>query len=437
MQENVGDTTKPGHVPTDLGDGDSRDRAEAADGALASTFFRALAAIQRDWVPIIRARKDLRWPTEPAVDDVFARNETDISADEFHRVARTVLEVHRSRLTKSTKGWRAARRIYFIGVTSAPTLLSVLAALEWAPAGLIWALWIVVCLLGTYGWFIVAAWRLPRLDSFLPVVGVGLGTFTYVVLAPYPGPVVATLLVGVGLSAFAAALLVATLLYLSRTAQLDRYASLLYGLGLALGHLLEWHARTAGVAASDYGPPDTYYEGATLNRQWQQEVSHALEVAARQTDASLYRWVHTMPDLGAMAEASKQGRRIGAWVRQRQAALLLPAPTGAPEVERAIASGLVAACLGRWDEIQADTMEPTPKSLVRRALPRVAPALALGLLAWLVPRIPGIEKATASSLRVSFIAAAVGALLTPQKAVLDALTDVKKTLGRQNGAGSA
>ena len=84
---------------------------------------------------------------------------------------------------------------------------------------------------------------------------------------------------------------------------------------------------------------------------------------------------------------ARRAERVIAWVRDQEAALLTPSASALADTERNLAHGLVAACLGDWDEIEADpvVIPPTLTTLTSRWTPRVVVAAGLGAAALVVP----------------------------------------------------
>jgi hypothetical protein len=134
-------------------------------------------------------------------------------------------------------------------------------------------------------------------------------------------------------------------------------------------------------------------------------------------------------DIGRLARqgVADRGRRIAAWLRDRETELLMPAPAGRAIAEGKIVRGLVGVCLDDPATCEADVVVSRTRSVLRRLLPRAGVAAVLGLAAWLAPDLLGEE---ATGLQVGLALSAASALATPATAWASAVKDTQEAVRR-------
>jgi hypothetical protein len=110
----------------------------------------------------------------------------------------------------------------------------------------------------------------------------------------------------------------------------------------------------------------------------------------------------------ARAVTTRRAERVIAWVRNQEAALLTPSQSALADVERNLAHGLVAVCLGDWDDVEADPVAAPPRlaALTSRWTLRLVVAAGLGAAAFVV---------TDPALRITLALCAVSALFGVEK----------------------
>ena len=108
------------------------------------------------------------------------------------------------------------------------------------------------------------------------------------------------------------------------------------------------------------------------------------------------------------AVTTRRAGRVVAWVRNQEAALLTPSPSAFADIGGNLAHALVAACLGDWDDIEADPVAAPPRlaTLASRWTPRVVVAVGLGAAAFVVAD---------PALRITLALCAVSALFGVEK----------------------
>jgi len=168
------------------------------------------------------------------------------------------------------------------------------------------------------------------------------------------------------------------------------------------------------------------------------DIAAKLERAAvrMQRDATFSPWLRPTVGFEARAASAARGRAVARWLREIEFNVLWPSLDGWARTKRVLVSGLVAACIGDWPAVAKLVAHEPRDPLLRRILPRVAVAAALGLAAWLVPVALGnaVSAGGASTLRVTFALMAVGSLVAPEDAVSDALKQLGE-LGSRQGPG--
>ncbi|HET6867181.1 MAG TPA: hypothetical protein VFH80_14775, partial [Solirubrobacteraceae bacterium] len=186
--------------------------------------------------------------------------------------------------------------------------------------------------------------------------------------------------------------------------------------------------RKAVLVQTTQGLPHDDYEGPVWRRESRRWIADDLERAATRVEHQLGAAVAARGQVAA--RISVRASRVAAWLRARESEVLLPASTGIEELHRAIAGGLVSACLGDWTAIECEPCE-TPQhfsvlQLARRLiLPVMLAAAAFGIP--VVLDLPSGDATTA--VQVSFVGSALLALFAPASALQDATKAMNQALG--------
>ena len=166
--------------------------------------------------------------------------------------------------------------------------------------------------------------------------------------------------------------------------------------------------------------------GAPLNLDARRSIARRLEAPA----LSIERSSGLSPTLGpglnpdALSALEARGQGVVAWLRQLERDIMWPSSDAPDDVYGRVLKGLVGVRLGDWSSLEVDLPHRGRTRWLRKFLPRVAVAGALGAAAWLLPlALQNVITATASdTLRV--VITAVSSLFAPAQALSDAANTV-------------
>jgi len=206
----------------------------------------------------------------------------------------------------------------------------------------------------------------------------------------------------------------------------DPLADLIYGLVLALRRLPR--TRAAAGMGNVVGASAEVEDGLVWPLAERRKIAAALAGSAGTAQQSLGR---LSQNRDARAALTARGARIAAWFRAREAEILMPSPAAPAEVEAKLAVALVAACEGRWSELEAEPAPTTPLSLARRLAPRMAVVVPLAAVAVALPSLlSGVLSADEiERIQVALLIGVAGALVAaPGPAVSGTIQDVRERL---------